>query len=87
MFLRRVCLQRIVEKQVDRAFELSLEYDTQGNIKENDILTVVTYNPAFRNLSSTLRKNFNILYSDGKVSLFVVYKSSRNLEPTYLKEQ
>ena len=56
--------QRIIEEQVDRAFRLPLKHDTQQNKTENGIHLVVTYNPAFRNLSTTLQKNFNILYSD-----------------------
>ena len=83
-FLRRGYLQRIVEEQVDRAFRLPLKHDTQQNKMENGIPLVVTYNSTFRNLSTTLRKNFNILYSDAEVrtvftpSLFVAYRSTRN---------
>ena len=66
-FLRSGYLQRIVEERMDRAFRLPLEHDTQQNKKENGIPLVVTYNPAFRNFSTTLRKNFNILYSDAEV--------------------
>ena len=53
---------------------------------ENGIPLVVTYNPTFRNLSTTMRKNFNILYSDAEVrtvftpSPFVAYSSARNLK-------
>ena len=49
-FLRRGYPQRIIEEQVDRAFRLPLENDTQQNKMENDIALVVTYSPAFRNL-------------------------------------
>ena len=49
---------------MDRAFSLPLKYDTQQNKIESGIPLVVTYNPTFRNLSMTLRKNFKILYSD-----------------------
>ena len=58
---------------------------TKKNKMENGIPLVVTYNPAFRNLATTLRKNFNILYSDAEVrtvftsSPFVAYRSARNL--------
>ena len=52
---------------MDRAFRLLLEHDTQQNKKENGIPLVATYNPAFGNFSTTLRKNFNILYSDAEV--------------------
>ena len=83
-FLRRGYPQRIVEEQVDRAFTLPLKYDTQQIKMVNGIPLVVTFNPAFRNLSTILRKNFDILYSDAEVrtvftpSLFVAYRSTRN---------
>ena len=54
----------MVEKQIDRAFRRPLKPDTMQNKIESGIPLVVTYNPAFRNLSTTLWKNFNILYSD-----------------------
>ena len=85
-FLRRSYPQRIVEKQVDRAFRLPLEHDNQQNKMENGIPLVVTYNPAFRNLVTTLRKNFNILYSDAGVRTvftpnpFITYRNARNLK-------
>ena len=53
---------------------------------ENGIPLVITYNSTFRNLSTTLRKNFNILYSDAEVrtvftpSPFVASRSARNLK-------
>ena len=53
----------MVEEQTDRAFRLPLKHDTQQN-KVSGIPLVLTYNPTFRNLSTTLRQNFNILYSD-----------------------
>ena len=55
-----------MEEQEDRTLRLTLKQDIQQNITENGIPLVVTYNPAFRNLSTTLRKNFNILYSDAE---------------------
>ena len=66
-FLSRVYSQQIVEEQVDRKFRLPLKHDKQQNEMENGIPLVVTYNPAFRNLATTLRKNFNILYSAAEV--------------------
>ena len=65
-FLRRSYPQQIVEEQGDRAFRLPLEHDTQQNEMENGIPLVVTYNPAFRNVTTTL-ENFTILYSDAEV--------------------
>ena len=47
--------QRIVKEQMDRAFRLPLKHDTQQNKIESGIPLVVTYNPAFRNLSTTLQ--------------------------------
>ena len=56
--------QRVAKEQVDRVFRLPLEHDTQKNKNANNIPLAITYNPAFRNLSATLQKNFNILYLD-----------------------
>ena len=76
----------MVEEQMDRAFRRHLKHDTKQNKIESGIPLVVTFNPTFRNLSTTLRKNFNILYSDTEVrrvftpNLFVAYRSSRNLQ-------
>ena len=70
---------------MDRAFRLPLKDNTQQNKVECGIPLVLTYNPAFRNLSTTLLKNSNILYSDAEVrtvftpSSFVAYRSARNL--------
>ena len=59
-FLRRGYPLRIVKEQVDKAFRLPPEHDTQQSKMENGISLVVTYNAAFRNLSTTLQKNSNI---------------------------
>ena len=70
------------KEQVDRVFRLSLEHDTQQNKNKNGIPLVITYNAAFRNLSTTLQKSFNILYPAAKVrtvftpSPFVAYRSA-----------
>ena len=71
---------------MDRRFRLPLEHDIKQNKKENGIPLVITYNLAFRNLSTIPQKNFDILYSDVEIrmvftpSLFVAYRSARNLE-------
>ena len=76
---------------MDRTFRIPLEHDIRQNKKENSISLVVTYNLAFRNLSTIPQKNFDILYSDVEVrmvftpSLFVAYKSARNLESFLVK--
>ena len=54
--------QQVAKEQVDRVLRLPLEHDTQKNKNANGIPLAITYNPAFRNLSTTLQKNFNILY-------------------------
>ena len=59
-FLRRGYPLRIVKEQVDKAFRLPPEHDTQQSKMENGVSLVVTYNAAFRNLSTTLQKNSNI---------------------------
>ena len=84
-FLRRGYPQRIVEEQMDRAFRLPVKHDTQQNKIESGVSLVVTYNPAFSNLTTTSRKNYNVLYSDVKVrrvftpSPFVAHRSARKL--------
>ena len=76
----------MVKEQVDRRFRLPLEDDIKQNKKENGIPLVVTYNLTFKNLSTIPQKNFDILYSDVEIrmvfapSLFVAYRSARNLE-------
>ena len=92
-FLRRCYPQRIVKEQVDRAFRLPLEHDTQQNKYENGISLVIIYTPAFRNLFTALRKNFNILYSDAEVKAvftprpFVAYRSARNLKSSLVRSK
>ena len=81
-FLRRGYPKQIVKEQMDRAFRLPLKHNTQKNRVESGISLVLIYNSAFRNLSTTLRKNFNTLYSDAEVktvftpSPFVAYRSA-----------
>ena len=58
--------QQVAKEQVDRVLRLPLEHDTQKNKNANGIPLAITYNPAFRNLSTTLQKNFNILYLDAE---------------------
>ena len=70
-FLRRDYPQQIVKEQVDRAFILPLEYDNQQNKMENGIPLTVTYNPALRDLATTLRKNFNILHLMQRLERFL----------------
>ena len=85
-FLRRGYPQRIVEEQMGRAFRLPLKHDTQQNKIESGIPLAVTYNPAFNNLSTTLRENFNIFYSDLEFrtvftpSPLIAYRSPQNLK-------
>ena len=85
-FLRRDYRQPIVEEQVNRVFELSLEHNTQQIKKESGIQLFVTYNSAFKSLSKLLRKSVNILYLDAEVrktfrpSPFIACRSARNPE-------
>ena len=71
------------KEQVDSVLRLSLEHDTQKSKNENDISLAITYNTAFRNLYTTLQKNFIILYLDAEVgtvftlSPFFVYETAR----------
>ena len=85
-FLDRGYPQRFVEEQLARMFKLSLEHDSQQKKKENGIPLVVAYNPAFTNLSTILRKNFENLYSGEEVrkvfsqSMFVSNTSAQKLK-------
>ena len=80
-FLRRCFTQRIAKEEMDKAFRLSLEHDTQQNKNDNGAPLVITYRPAIRNLSTAVRKNFNVLYSDAEVRTvftpcpFLAYKA------------
>ena len=65
-FLRRCYPQRLAKEQVGRALRLPLEHDTQKTKNANGIPLAVTYNPPFKNLSTTLQKNFNILFLDAE---------------------
>ena len=82
-FLRKCYPQRVAKEQVDRTFRLPLEHNNQKNKNANGIPLAITYNPAFRNLSTTLQKNFNILYLDAEVrtiftsSPFVAYRRAQ----------
>ena len=75
--------QQVAKEQVDRVLRLPLEHDTQKNKNANGIPLAITYNPAFRNLSTTLQKNFNILYLDARartvftLSRFFAYGRAR----------
>ena len=81
--LRSCYPQRIAREQVDRAFRHPLEHDTPKNKNSNGIPLAITSNPAFRNLSVTLQKNFNIPYLDTEVrtvfisSHFFTYRRAR----------
>ena len=59
--------QQVAKEQVDRVLRLPLEHDTQKNKNANGISLAITYNTAFRNLSTTLQKNFIILQLDAEV--------------------
>ena len=56
-----VILNKQPKEQVDKVLRLPLEHDTQKSENTNDISLAITYNTAFRNLSTTLQKNFIIL--------------------------
>ena len=58
--------QQVAKEQVDRVLILPLEHDTQKKKNANGISLAITYNTAFRNLSTTLQKNFIIIYLDAE---------------------
>ena len=53
--------QQVAKEQVDRVLRLPLEHDTQKNKNANGISLAITYNTAFKNLSTTAEKFYNSL--------------------------
>ena len=65
--------QQVAKEEVDRVLRLPLEHDTQNNKNANGISLAITYNTAFRNLSTTLQKNFITIYLDAEaVTVFIL---------------
>ena len=58
--------QQVAKEQVDTVLRLPLEHDTQKNKNANGISLAITCNTAFRNLSTTLQRNFIIFYLDAE---------------------
>ena len=65
--LRRGDTQRVVEEQVDGAFRLSLEHDTQQNKKESGYLLLIIPHLVY------------LRYSGKNLITFTAYRSARNL--------
>ena len=61
--------QQVAKEQVDRVLRLPLEHDTQKNKNANGISLAITCNTAFRNLSTTLQRNFIIFYLDAEARM------------------
>ena len=78
-----VILNKQPKEQMDRVLRLPLEHDTPKSKNANDISLAITFNTAFRNLSTTLQKNFIILELDAEVgtvftlSIFFAYERAR----------
>ena len=56
----------LVREQVERALRVTPS-DENNSKKVNGISLVVTYNPAFKNLSQVIRKKLQLLYVDEQV--------------------
>ena len=75
----------LIKEQVEKALRLTPN-DENNTKKVNCVSLVVTYNPAFKNLSQVMRKNLQLLYADEQVkkvfslALFVFFRSTRNLK-------
>ena len=72
----------LIKEQVER----TALCDENNSKKVNGVSLVVTYNPAFKNLSQVIRKNLQLLYADKQVKKvfshapFVSFSSPRNLK-------
>ena len=84
-FRKRGYPNYLIKKQVERALRATPS-DENNSKKVGGISLVVTYNPAFKNLSPLMRKNLQLLYADEQVkkvfspALFVSFRSTRNLK-------
>ena len=81
-FRKRGYPDYLIKEQVERV--LRVTRSDQNNSKK--VSLVLTYNPAFKNLSQVIRKNLQLLYADEQVKKvfspapFVSFRSTRNLE-------
>ena len=75
----------LIKEQVEKALRLTPS-DENNSKKVNGVPLVVTYNPAFKNLSQVIRKKLQLLYADEEVKKvfspapFVSFRSTRNLK-------
>ena len=75
----------LIKEQVERALRVTLS-DKSNSTIVNGVPLVVTYNPAFKNLSHVIRKNLQLLYADEQVKKvfspapFVSFRSTRNFK-------
>ena len=87
-FRKRGYPDYLIKKQVEKALRRTPS-DENNSKKVYGVSLVVTYNPAFKNLSQVIRNlqlNFLLLYADEQVkkmfspALFVSFRSTRNLK-------
>ena len=89
-FRKRGYPDNLIIEQVESALRVTLS-DGNNSKKVNDVSLVVTYNPAFKNLSQVIRKNLQLLYADEQVKKvfsgapFVSFRSTRNLKKLFGK--
>ena len=75
----------IIKEQVERVLRVTPS-DENNSKKVNGVSLVVTYNPAFKNLSQVIRKKLPLLSADEQVKKvlspapFVSFRSTRNLK-------
>ena len=55
-----------IKEQVERVLRV-IPSDENNSKKVNGVSLVVTYNPAFKNLSQVIRKNLQLLFADEQV--------------------
>ena len=65
-FRERGYPDNLIKEHVENALRLTPS-DKNNTKKVNGVSLVVTYNPAFKNLSQVMRKNLQLLYADEQV--------------------
>ena len=84
-FCKRGYPDYFAKEQIEKTRRLTPS-DENNSKKVNGISLVVTYNPAFKNLSQVIRKNLQLLYADEQVKKvfspapFVSFRSMRKLK-------
>ena len=91
-FRKRGYTDYLIKEQAERALRVTPS-DENNSKKVNGVSLVVTYNPAFKNLSQVIRKNLQLLYADEQVkkvlspASFVSFRSTRNMKSNLVRSE